>query len=197
MRAVPFLASTHVEHRVCSERGNLPHLSQRDQEGDRYPQEVLNELSLRDRRVEAPSPRARAPAAPGWPGRRAGWTSSSPRRLCLARHALQREKHGVATATSWLVGGRMRPSHWRFGAIGLQLGGGQGSSARSTPASDLRAQKTRPKASEPDPGKPQGRIGAARLARQLRCSVQSQMDATNQGAPLLRVDRERRGCVGR
>ena len=96
-------------------------------------------------------------------GRGAVRPSCSERRLRLARHSLQRQEHGVATAPSRPVGRRMRPSHRRIGAVDLQLGGGQGAPARPAPGGDLCAQEPGTPASERDPGDPQ-----SRLARELR-----------------------------
>ena len=69
------------------------------------------------------------------------------------------------TAPPWFVGRRMRPSHRRIRAVGLQLGGGQGASARPAPTGDLCAQEAGAPTSQRDPGEPQGRLGW-RLRRQ-------------------------------
>ena len=142
--------------------------------------EVFNNPPLRDRGVEAPSARARAPAAASGQGRGVVSTGCSERRLCLARHSLQRQEHGFTTAPSRLVSSRMRPSHRRLGAVDLQLGRGQGAPARPAPASDLRAQELGTSASERDPGDAQGSVG-------LRCKRQVGVEDWEVHATLSRV----------
>src|SRR6478735_931706 len=120
------LTSEYVEYRIRAERGNLPYLSQRDPPRNHFAEEVLDNPPLRNRRSQAPRARARAPASPSRASRGAVRADRSQRRLRLARHSLQCEEHVVATTSSWLVGSRMRSLDWCIGAIGLQLGGGQG-----------------------------------------------------------------------
>jgi hypothetical protein len=100
--------------------------------------------------------------------------------------ALQRQEHGVATAPSRLVGRRMRASHRCIGPVGLQLGGGQGTSSRSTPAGDLRAQKPRSPPSQRDPGNPQSRVGTPNcespvlaVKAEFRCRIPAQVEMSH------------------
>ena len=126
MLALPIPHVSHVECRIRFERGNLPHLSQRDPTRNLFPQEVLHNPPLRNRCLEAPSARARAPASPRWPTKGVVSTRCSERRLRFARHPFQRQEHGGPAETPRTFCGPMRPSHRRVGAVGLQLGRGQG-----------------------------------------------------------------------
>ena len=167
MLALPTPHVSHVECRIRFERGNLPYLSQRDPTRNLFPQEVLHNPPLRNRCLEAPSARARAPASPRWPGRAGVSTSCSERRLRFAWHSFQRQEHGGPAETPRTVCGPMRPSHRRVGAVGLQLGRGQGTSACPAPAGHLCAQKPGSPAGKRDPRSAQGRIGAPSSERQV------------------------------
>ena len=91
-------------------------------------------------------------------GRGADLPSCSERRLRLARHSLQRQEHGVTTATSWLVSSRMRPL---IGASAQSIYNWEEGKARPR-AQHMPAifalRQPRPSASERDPGEPQSRV---------------------------------------
>ena len=167
MLAHPVLTPNHVKRRICSERGNRPRRPQRDPTRNLRSEEVLNNPPFRDRCPEAPRARARAPASPSWPDSGVVTTGGGQRGFRLvARCSLQREEHGCPTEASWAVRRRVRSSHRGIGAVGLQLGRGQGSSARPAFGGHLRTQEPRSSTSERDPGNPQGRVVPANCESQ-------------------------------
>jgi len=162
MLARSLATKSYVQYRICSERGNCPHRSQRDPTRGDFPEEVLDDSPFGDRGTEAPSARARARAAASRPGRPAARTRCGKRGHCLARHSLQRKEHGVAAAPSRLVSCRMRPADRRLRAVCLQLGRGQGASARPASAGHLCPEEPGAPASERDLGDAQSSLSGAR-----------------------------------
>ena len=159
--------ANHVKRRICSERGNRPRRPQRDPTRDLVPEEVLNNPPFRDRCPEAPHARARAPASPSWPDSGVVITSGRERGLRFTKRSLQREEHGCPTEASWAVSGRVRPPHRGVGAVCLQLGRGQSSSARPAFGGHLRAQEPWSSTSERDPGSSQSRVATANCENQV------------------------------
>ena len=181
MLAPSFKHPAHVKCCICSERGNLPHRSQRDPARNGNPEEGLRGLPLRDRGLEEASTRARAPASASRQESRAPCSGCRERRLSQPRHSLQRKEHGVPTTSAWFVGSRMRSSHWRVVAVDLQLGGRQGTSARPTSTGDLCAQKSRSPRSEPDRRDTQSRLATRQSASRARDAAASRLRRNRQG----------------